>query len=168
GLKRYDVIIAINGLPIENSNDLRMKIAEIPPGSSVEIKFIRDGKEMSVKTSVIELTNEEKPKPSAEKSNRNIGLTVEPLTPASARRYGLKAESGLLITDVAPGSPAERRGLQPGDIIVEANRQKIETMDQWNAVLKPLKAGDPLMLAIRREDDGGQAQEFILTLRLSE
>ncbi len=168
GLKRYDVIVAVNGEPIESSNDLRMKIAGIPPGSPVEITFIRDGKEMTIKTSVIELTNEEKPKPVTEKSNKNLGLTVEPLTPASARRNGLKTESGLLVTDVASGSTAERRGLQAGDVIVEANRQKVETMDQWNAVLKPLKAGDPLMLAVRREDESGQAQEFILTLRLSE
>jgi serine protease Do len=168
GLKRYDVIIAVNGQPIENSNDLRFKISEILPGKTVEIKFIRDGKEMTVTATVVELTPEEKPQPAAESANKNIGLSVEALTTASARRYGLKTERGLLITDVVSGSAAERRGLQQGDIIIEANRQKVETLDQWNAVLKPLKPGDPLMLAVRREDESGQAREFILTLRVTE
>jgi len=168
GLKRYDVIVAVNGQPISNSNDLRLKISDMAPGSPVEIAFVRDGKEMTVKTTVIELTNEEIPKAPAEKTERNVGLTLEPLTPASARRYGLKTESGLLILEVAPGSAAERRGLQRGDIIVEANRQKMNTLDQWKAMLKPLKAGDALLLAVRREDDGGQANEFLLTLRLTD
>ena len=168
GLKRYDVVIAVNGQPVDTSNDLRFKISEILPGNPVEIRFIRDGREMTATTTVAELTPEAKPKPAAESANKNIGLSVEALTPASARRYGLKTDRGLLVTDVASGSPAERRGLQPGDIIIEANRQKIETLDQWNALLKPLKPGDPLMLAVRREDESGQSQEFILTLRITE
>ncbi len=56
----------------------------------------------------------------------------------------------------------------PGDIIIEANRKKIETLDEWNALLKPLKAGDVLLLVVRREDGGGESQEFILTLRITD
>ncbi|HNT32913.1 MAG TPA: Do family serine endopeptidase [Candidatus Aminicenantes bacterium] len=168
GLKRYDVIIGVNGQPIENSNDLRFKISEIPPGSPVEIRFIRDGKEMTVTTKVIELAPEEKSRPAAGAAPKNIGLSVEALTPPLARRYGLKTDRGLLVTDVAPGGPADRRGLAPGDIIIEANRKKIETLDQWNAMIKPLKPGDPLMLAVRREDDSGQFSEFIVTLRITD
>ena len=168
GLKRMDVVTAINGQPVENSNDLRFKISDLPPGSPVEITFIRDGKQMTTKATVVELTPEVKVKPTAEASSQSAGLKLEALTPTSARRYGLKTESGLLITDVASGSNAERRGLRPGDIIIEANRKKMETLDEWNALVKPLKAGDVLLLVVRREDGSGESQEFILTLRITE
>ncbi len=168
GLKRMDVVTAINGQPVENSNDLRFKISDLAPGSMVDITYIRDGKQMTAKATVVELTPEEKVKPEASASSQSAGLKLEALTPILARRYGLKTERGLLITDVTAGSNAERRGLQPGDIIVEANRKKIETLDQWEALVKPLKAGDVLLLVIRREDRSGEPQEFIVTLRITE
>ena len=167
GLTRYDVIIGINGQPVENRNDLRIKIADLQPGTKIEIKFIRDGKEMTSTATIVELATETQTKPAAEKTGASVGLTLEALTPATARRYGFQTNRGLLITDVAAGSPAERRNLSPGDIIIEANRQKVESLDQWDKVLKGLKPGDPLMLLIRREADGGEAQDFIVTLRLT-
>jgi serine protease Do len=156
GLTRYDVIIGINGQPVESRNDLRIKIADLQPGTKIEIKFIRDGKEMTSTATIVELA-----------TGASVGLTLEALTPATARRYGFQTNRGLLITEVAPGSPAERRNLSPGDIIIEANRQKVESVGQWESVLKGLKPGDPLMLLIRREADGGEAQDFIVTLRLT-
>jgi len=168
GLRRYDIIIAINGQPVENNNDLRFKISEIAPGTTIDITYIRNGKEMTTKATVVELTPQPKVKPAAAETNESVGLKLEALNPATARRYGLKTERGLLITDVAEGSYAERRGLQPGDIIVEANQKKVETMDQWNALVKPLKPGDALILAVRREDESGESQEFIVTLRISD
>jgi len=167
GLTRYDVIIGVNGQPVENRNDLRMKIADLQPGTKVEIKYIRDGKEMTATATIVELTTEAQAKPAVEKTGASVGLTLEALTPATARRYGFQTNRGLLITEVAAGSPAERRNLNPGDIIIEANRQKVESVDQWEKVLKGLKPGDPLMLLIRREADGGEAQDFIVTLRLT-
>jgi len=44
----------------------------------------------------------------------------------------------------------------------------LETLDEWNALVKPLKAGDVLLLVVRREDGSGESQEFILTLRITE
>ena len=165
GLKQYDVIIEINGQAVENSEDLRMKIADIAPGGKVEIKFIRDGKETMTQATVVELEPETQAKRPAERIGADIGAEVEALTPALSRRYGLKTSRGLVITDIASGSPAEKRGLQPGDIILEANRQKIETVEQWRALLAKLKPGDAILLGIRRESDG-RPQDFIVTLRV--
>ncbi len=117
---------------------------------------------------VIPARKRTKAKPAAETSRQSAGLKLEALTPATARRYGLKTERGLLITDVAAGSTAERRGLQTGDIIIEAGRKKIETLEQWEALVKPLKPGDVLLLVVRREDGAGESQEFVVTLRISD
>jgi len=71
GLKRMDVVTAVNGQPVANSSDLRFKISDLPPGSSVEIAFIRDGKQMTAKATVVELTPEVKVKPTAEASSQS-------------------------------------------------------------------------------------------------
>ncbi|MBM3294837.1 MAG: PDZ domain-containing protein, partial [Candidatus Aminicenantes bacterium] len=165
GLKPYDVVIEVNGQPVENANDLRLKVADIAPGTKVEVKVVRDGKEMTVSVTVGVLQAEGAGRPSPEGSASSLGLTVEPLTQALARRLGFRTTQGLLIREVDEGSVAERRGLQAGDIILEANRQKVETVEQWEAVVKKLKPGETVLLFVRREG-GNQSQDFIVTLRV--
>jgi serine protease Do len=165
GLKQYDVVVEINGQPVENSADLRMKIADIVPGTKVEIKFVRDGKEMSTPATIVELEPEAQAKRTPERTGGKIGAEVEALNPTLARRYGLRTTRGLVITDVTQGSVAERRGLQALDIIIEANRQKMETVEQWEALLAKIKPGDAILLSVRREGDGA-GQDFIVVLRV--
>lgn len=62
-------------------------------------------------------------------------------------------------------SEAERKGLQPGDIILEANRQEVKDTDDLEKIINKLKPGDGLMLLIRRERE---SREFITTLRIPE
>ena len=164
GFKQYDVIIEINGQAIDNSNDLRMKIADIQPGTKVEIKVIRDGKEKTLTATVAEL-EEERQKTSAMSAGKDIGLTVAALTPNIARRYGYRTAKGLLVTDVDSSSDAGRKGIQPGDIILEVNRQSVSTEEEWDAIVSKKKSGDALLLRLRRETDGAQ-QDFIVTIRI--
>lgn len=164
GLKRYDVIIEVNGQPIKDSNDLMFKIAEIPPGTKVEIKIIRDGKEKVLTAKLVEYPSEGA-KETSTSSGKDIGFTVRELTPSLARRYGFRTEQGILITDVHRYSEAERKGLQAGDIILEVNRQKVTRIRDLDNILKKLKSGDPIMLLIRRERER-QSQEFLVTLRI--
>ena len=164
GLKRYDVIVAVNGQPIENPNDLRFKIADTEPGSKVEIKYIRDEKERTT-TAVVAEREPQGKDPAAVESGKDIGISVIALTPALARRYGLRIQEGLIISEVRPYSEAERKGLAAGDVILEINRRKASRVQDLEAVLKQARPGDPIMLLIHREQNGG-VQETIVTLRV--
>jgi serine protease Do len=164
GFKPYDVIVEVNGQAIENSNDLRMKIADIQPGTKVEFKVIRDGKEKAVPATIAEL-EENGQKPSAVSTGKDVGLTVNALTANLARRYGIRTTKGLLITDVDGESDAARKGLRPGDIILEVNREIVTTEEQWNSLLSKKKSGEALLLRIRREGDG-QPQDSIVTIKI--
>ena len=164
GLKQYDFVTEVNGQPVENNNDLRMKIADIQPGAIVTLKLIRDGKEKTVAVTVAEL-EDTRQKASAAGPGSDVGIQVTALTPNLARRYGIRTMTGLLITEVDSSSDAARKGLQPSDIILEVNRQKVATEDEWNAVVGKKKSGDALLLLIRREADG-QAQDSIVTIRI--
>jgi serine protease Do len=164
GIKQYDFIVELNGQPIENNNDLRMKIADIKPGIAVTLKIIRDGKEITVTATVAEMEDTQ-PKASTVSTATDVGIRVTALTPNLARRYGLRTAKGLIITEVDSSSDAARKGLQPSDIVLEVNRQKVSTEEEWDAVVGKKKSGEALLLLIRREADG-QSQDSIVTIRI--
>jgi serine protease Do len=70
-----------------------------------------------------------------------------------------------MITEVDPASDAARKGLQPTDIVLEVNRQKVSTEEEWDAAIAKKKSGEALLLLIRREANG-QTQESIVTIRI--
>ena len=164
GLKQYDVIIELNGQPVESNNDLRMKIADIKPGTTISFKIIRDGKEKTLSATVAEMEDSQ-PKASAAATVTDVGVQVTALTPNLARRYGIRTTRGLMITEVDPASDAARKGLQPTDIVLEVNRQKVSTEEEWDAAIAKKKSGEALLLLIRREANG-QTQESIVTIRI--
>lgn len=164
GLKQYDVVVGVNGQDVKDQNDLRFKIADIQPGTKVELKIIRDGKDMMLTATVAELEGQSQ-RQAQLKPGKDVGITVTELTAATARRYGYRTRDGLLITDVAQGSEAERKGLEAGDILLEVNRTKVATVDQWDKILEKAPAGTVLMLLVRREGNG-QSQDIIVTVRI--
>lgn len=165
GLKQYDVITALNGSPVENMNDLRFKIADFQPGTKVEVTFIRKGEVKTVTASVTTLDDEEEPAKSAS-TQKDIGLSLNAMTPSIARRYGYRTTQGLLITEVRSGSESERKGLSQGDIIVEVNQRAVTTVKEFENILQKTASGKSIMLLVRRESEGA-SQDTIITLRVS-
>lgn len=166
GLKRYDVIIELNGEPIKDRTDVRFKVAEVEPGTEVELKIIRDGKEKNVTLKVTERDPEPVTAQTAS-PEKDIGITVQEMTPRIANRYGFRTEEGLIITEIKQYSVAQRQGLEKYDIIIEVNRKPVRRAEDLEKEIKKTDAGDPLMLLVVRERDG-QVQEYIVTLRIPE
>jgi serine protease Do len=164
GLKAYDVIIEINGQAVENSNDLRFKIADIQPGKKVNLKVIRDGKEVTL-TAVVAEQEPATAQGQAASPETSIGMKLQPLTAALARRYGLRTTEGLLITEVQPFSEASRKGLEPGMIILEVNRIKVATVREFDDIIKKTGPDDEVILLVRIESEN-RAQDTIVTLKV--
>jgi len=164
GLKRYDVIIKVNDDPVKNPNDLMFKIADIEPGTKVKLSVIRDGKEKSYIVKIAELEPEAEQETTSSEG-KDIGLSVRELTPPLASRYGYRTQEGLIITEVRRYSEAAKEGLEVGDIILEANRNKVRRVSDLASILKKTPPGDSIMLLIRRESNR-EAQDFIVTLRI--
>lgn len=166
GLKPGDVIIKVNGVAVEDDNELKFKIADVPPGEKVDLTILRDGKELTMSVKVIEYESSEQETTASDESS-DIGFSVQELTPRLAQRYGLETTEGLIITEIRRYSEAERRGLERGDIITEVNRQKVKTVKDLRDILKKLNAGDAVMIRITRERNRNSA-EFFITLRIPE
>ena len=163
-LRQYDVIVRVNGEPVKNSDDLRFKIADIPPGQKVDLVVVRDGEEVKLSAVVDELEPETE-KGQVASADKDIGVSVVALTPNSARRYGLRTSEGLLITEVRPGSEAARENLAAGMIIVEVNRKRVTAVRDFEDILKRTASGDEVILLVRQEADG-RSQDFIATVKV--
>ena len=163
-IRQYDVITKINGQPVKNGDELRFKIADIKPGNKVDLTIVRDGKEMTV-TAIVDELEPVQEKGQIASSEKDIGLSVVALTPATARRYGYRTTEGLLITEVRPGSEADRANLQQGLIILEVNRKKMTAVKDFEEILKKTASGDEVILLVRQEADS-KSQDFIVTVKV--
>jgi len=165
GMRPYDVIVEIDGKPIKDPTDLLITIADISPGTTVEIKVVRKGGEEKIlKAKITEReTNEEGQQP-AISSDKDIGFKVRELTPRLASRLGYRTEEGLIITEVTRYSEADRKGIRSGDVILEVNQVKMKSVGDLESILKKAKSGDAIMLLLRRE--GEQGGDFIRTLSI--
>jgi serine protease Do len=152
GIKPGDVVVRYDGKAIENSGELRNKVAATSPDSKVEIVLIRDGKEHTVKATVGNLAAA-KPEAAAATSESlaQFGLTLQALTPDLAKQFGYEDEKGVLISAVAEGSPGAQAGLEAGDLITAVNRAKVGSMaDLRNALGKAEDKNSVLLLLNRK------------------
>jgi serine protease Do len=163
-IQRYDFIVQVNGQPVKNGDDLRFKIADIQPGNKVNLVIVREGKEVKA-TPVVDELAPEREKGQIASPDKDIGISVVALTPNTARRYGLKTTEGLLITDVRQGSEAFRENLAAGMIILEVNRRKVTTVQDFEEILKKTASGDEVILLVRQEAEAGP-QEFIASVKV--
>lgn len=171
GVKRGDIITAINGEKIEDSNVLRNKVAGTPPGTSIKLTIQRDGSTEELTATLDEFdvstgrspANPQADNPNgAEKQadNGKLGLSLQPVTPQIARQLGLSSDSeGLVVTDVDAAGPAAEAGIARGDVILEVNRQPVNSTDAVRSALD--KGGNrPILLLISRK-----GQTIYLTVR---
>ena len=155
GLKRGDVILAINGEPVKSATQLRLMVAELAPGTRIKIGLLRQGQAKDVTVTLAERPKTDqaqsggKSEPQEQQSNK-LGLALQDMTPDIASQLGYENEKGALVADVAPGSPAEDAGLQRGDLIQEVNRQAVLNVRDFDRAIRAFKSGDVVALLVRR------------------
>jgi serine protease Do len=153
GVKVGDVILAFNGSDVVSSSDLPPLVGLTPPGTKAELSVFRDGKTLAVPVTVAELPQDPRAAvaatPKVAASNK-LGIAADELTAEQRQQLGLKDE-GVVVTKIT-GNAARRAALQPGDVILMVGRKSIKSAADFNATVKDLKAGDSVMLLVRRND----------------
>jgi serine protease Do len=152
GLRRGDIVQTLNGKPVENANQLSRTVAAMKPESKVTIQVFRDGKPVTVTLTIGTMPEEaQQKKASAPNTESALGITVQNITPELAQKLGVdEKEVGVVITDLAAGSPAAEARLHQGDIVEEVNRQKIQNIRDWKQAIEKMKKGEPLLLLVKR------------------
>jgi serine protease Do len=151
GIRRGDIIVSLQGKEVENVSDLPRLVAAIPVGEKINIGLLRDGKKIEVTATIGKLAEtEEKAGTAPGGSAGTLGLTVTDVTPDAAQTYGLTGDKGALVTAVDPSGPAADSDIHPGDLIIEVNSKRIDTVKEFAESVKKAKKGQVLRLLIQR------------------
>ena len=153
GIKRGDIIIKVNDEEVDSPGELQDKIRDIDIGEKADIEVVQDGKIINfiIKIGEMPTVEEEGSEfPKEKVFSVQTGLKVEAVTSEVAKELELPWVKGLMITDVIPGSSADDMSLQPGDVILEANRTEMSSVDEWEELINKLEPGDTLLLLVFR------------------
>ena len=169
GIKPDDIIVALNGRPVQDGDDLVARVADLPIGSQATVSVDRGGKKMDMKVAILDraevfkddprfaLDQPETPsQPSKTPAQPKFGMKIRDLADADRVGEGLKDKTGVIITSVDPDSFADDLGLQERDVIVAINREAVKTVDDLRRIQASLKPGDPLALHIYRPMPAGR------------
>ena len=158
GIKRGDVITAINNQPVIDNNSLRNTVASLGPGANATVTLQRNGRDQNLSVALAELPD--RPRESEESSSNNggtgnerYGLSLQVFTAENAERYGLDPQDqGLLVTRVDPAGSAASAGIRQGDLIQEVNRRPVRNVPDFNTAIQQSGSRPALLLVKRRNN----------------
>jgi serine protease Do len=162
GVKPGDVITDYNGKAVANTNDLQKLVAATKPGTSVELRIVRNRKEQTIHATVEELdldaergaraSRDTDRQPPEEQGQDSFGLTLSNVTPQMSRRLQLPSgQSGAVITQVDPDGPSAGL-LRQGDVILQVNGQEVSSAADAGRELQRIAAGRIARVLVWRED----------------
>ena len=151
GLASGDIIKSVDEKVIKNTNELVKEIQKKKVGQKVKLSVIRDGKTMTIEINTTSMPD--KPEAIKEKEvEEKLGARMQELTPPLAARYRISSEIkyGVVVISVEEGSPADDMGLQEGDVILEINRKKIETVKDFEKTIMDINLEKGIVFRLHR------------------
>jgi serine protease Do len=168
GMKVGDVIVGYNGKPVKKNDDLVAMVMATKPGTTVPLRVLRNRAEQTLSVTIDELdleaetsqqTRNRTDSDTQNETTAGFGMSLSNITPDVARRLRLPDDArGAVVIDVDPSSPAARGGLQPGDVIVDVNRQPVASASDAQRELTKVVSGRSASIIVLR---GGQ-ERFII------
>ena len=169
GLRPTDIITRYNGSSIDGELSLRTAISQTSPGQPAMISYVRNGVAEIANMTVAPIpaagpdsdSGETPPHPQTK-----LGLTFRDLKASDKNELQLPTPTtGVIITSVAPNSPADDSGLSENDIIEQVDRQRVSIAAEVGAALSKLQPGDTTTFVILRSDSG-QIAELAVAVKL--
>jgi serine protease Do len=154
GLKSGDVILEFNGKKVEDPSALARAVAAAKPGETGKLVVWREKKQQTLEVKLGDMPAERTAATPAAPAGKGaasseMGLAVQPITPEIAKELELKDPSGVVVSRVAPSSPAAQAGLERGDVIVEVDRKPVKTVDDFEKATAQA-AGKSVLFRVQR------------------
>ena len=173
GLRTYDVIIAVDGKPIDGDDALIQLIAARSPGSAATVQVLRDGRALNVRLKLAERPQRDRqdgdavpPPQPAGRRGPLLGLSVREMDARSAARYTLAGSTrGVVVSRVEPMSPAFDADIERGHLLLEINRQPVRDIDDYRRLTGGVRPGDVLTMYLYKPEINQRALE---TLKIDE
>jgi serine protease Do len=169
GLNVGDTIVSVDGRTVKNGDELVSDISSRRPGSTAKIGFVRNGKEQTTTVTVANraklfasrLGEEEEGQEETTPTSSKLGVTVQNVTADLADRLSIPAGKGVIVTEVKPGSFADDVGVSRGDVILEVNKQPINSEDDFRKIQQNLKSGQDVVFLVRQGRGRNQGTIFL-------
>ena len=155
GLRQGDVLLALDGDRMTDVTELRNRVAMTAPGTKITLRIIREGKRKDIPVTIAEQPADfsRATRVYSKKAHSslldNMGLTVQELTPELARQFDYEKGQGVLITQIAPNSPADSVGVQAGQLIEEVNRTRVHSLAELKKAVRKGKDPNRVLLRLR-------------------
>jgi serine protease Do len=157
GLKVGDTITIVDGKKVTKGAELVADIASRKPGAKVQLGFVRNGKQQETSVTIADraklfaarLNEDDNGNDESTPKQSKFGITVRKLTPEMAERLDMPAGKGVIVQDVKPGSFAEDVNLNRGDVILEINKQPVNSEEDFGRVESSLKSGQDVVFLVR-------------------
>jgi serine protease Do len=164
GIKVGDTIVSVDGKPVKNGDELVSDIASRKPGTKVSLGFVRNGKKQEASVTVADraklfaarLGDEEENGEEETPKESKLGLTVRAVTSEIADKLDIPAGKGVIVQDIKPSSFADDVGLTRGDVILEINKQPVNSEDDFTHISSSLKSGQDVVFLVRQRGAGRQ------------
>jgi serine protease Do len=168
-------VVSVDGKTVKNGDELVADIASRKPGSKATIGFIRNGKKQEATVTIADRAklfaarlgdDDEGGEDNTPKESR-FGVSVRTLTPEIADRLDVPGGRGVVVDDVKPRSFAEDVGLGRGDVILEINKQPVNSEADFNRIQAGLKSGEDVVFLVHQRGAGRQGGTIFMagTLR---
>ncbi len=164
GIRANDIILDINGKPVDSSRDLTRLIAGLGVGSEAKVKVNRGGK---VKTFKVKIARRDSDKLLASgddhsgRTESKLGVEVSDITPEISKQFNLGDSAGVIVVDVDPDSKGAKADIAKGDIIMEINHQPVENVSDYNELIDDVKDGSAIQMYLRRMNKGFMVVKII-------
>jgi serine protease Do len=146
-LKEADIILKIDDKKIDGPLTLRNYIVFIKPGKTVKLLVYRDGKKMKIKVKIGSRPDDEVEE-NASDISKKIGLQVQNISKELARQFDYEVGEGVIVSSVTRGSPAAKKGIEVGMVILSVNQEYVDSVKTFNELLERAK-GDKVLLLVK-------------------
>ena len=153
GLKKYDLIVEVNGKKIKTSEELMLIIANLSPGDKVQLSIFRGSAKKNIDVTVSEAPDTVRFRSQQDQRSMDLGMVLIKNTPALRRKYGLKTPRGLLVEEVKRGGVADENRVKEGDVILAVNREEVESVEEFSRIIAQKEPGSSFFLYINRYGD---------------
>lgn len=148
GLQQGDIILESHGVPVKSVGSFRNEVSLMSPGDKLTLKINRKGKILTIPITLGSVSDSFA---SSGMISQKLGLEVENLSYDTAKQLGYdKADEGVVITKIKPGSPAASAGMRPGFLIVAINHKKVVNVDDFNEAMKDAESKKRILILARQ------------------
>ena len=156
GIRPKDIITHVSGQKIATSRDLTNLAAQLGIGQTADVKILREGKPKTLKVKIGKRapTIAAASQPQGRPQKGEYGFEVAELTPEIARRFSIQESSGVIVVGVAPRSKADAAGIKKGDLIIEINHAKVNSVKEFKRLIDRQQSADGINLLVRRMNAG--------------